>query len=178
MSDIVIKILYMISCIFFIRGIKLLGKTATARKGNLYSAIGMLVAVVTVLAQKDVFSAWSSPEMSKAFGVAETSAAATILNNGYIWIAVAVLLGTVIGAIWSKKVQMTGMPELVALFNGFGGLSSLLVALTQYIASPKGDAFTAVSLGLTIAIGAVAFTGSLVAWGKLSGNIVHAGKAV
>ena len=99
MSDIVIKILYMISCIFFIRGIKLLGKTATARKGNLYSAIGMLVAVVTVLAQKDVLSAWSSPEMSKAFGIAETSAAATILNNGYIWIAVAVLLGTVIGAI-------------------------------------------------------------------------------
>lgn len=175
MSDIVIKILYMISCIFFIRGIKLLGKTATARKGNLYSAIGMLVAVVTVLAQKDVFSAWSSPEMSKAFGVAETSAAATILNNGYIWIAVAVLLGTVIGAIWSKKVQMTGMPELVALFNGFGGLSSLLVALTQYIASPKGDAFTAVSLGLTIAIGAVAFTGSLVAWGKLSGKMTFKG---
>ena len=175
MSDIVIKILYMISCIFFIRGIKLLGKTATARKGNLYSAIGMLVAVVTVLAQKDVLSAWSSPEMSKAFGVAETSAAATFLNNGYIWIAVAVLLGTVIGAIWSKKVQMTGMPELVALFNGFGGLSSLLVALTQYIASPKGDAFTAVSLGLTIAIGAVAFTGSLVAWGKLSGKMTFKG---
>ena len=175
MSDIVIKILYMISCIFFIRGIKLLGKTATARKGNIYSAIGMLVAVVTVLAQKDVLSAWSSPEMSKAFGVAETSAAATFLNNGYIWIAVAVLLGTVIGAIWSKKVQMTGMPELVALFNGFGGLSSLLVALTQYIASPKGDAFTAVSLGLTIAIGAVAFTGSLVAWGKLSGKMTFKG---
>ena len=175
MSDIVIKILYMISCIFFLRGIKRLGKTATARKGNLYSAIGMLVAVVTVLAQKDVLSAWSSPEMSKAFGVAETSAAATFLNNGYIWIAVAVLLGTVIGAIWSKKVQMTGMPELVALFNGFGGLSSLLVALTQYIASPKGDAFTAVSLGLTIAIGAVAFTGSLVAWGKLSGKMTFKG---
>ena len=175
MSDIVIKILYMISCIFFIRGIKLLGKTATARKGNIYSAIGMLVAVVTVLAQKDVLSAWSSPEMSKAFGIAETSAAATFLNNGYIWIAVAVLLGTVIGAIWSKKVQMTGMPELVALFNGFGGLSSLLVALTQYIASPKGDAFTAVSLGLTIAIGAVAFTGSLVAWGKLSGKMTFKG---
>ncbi|MDE7391787.1 MAG: NAD(P)(+) transhydrogenase (Re/Si-specific) subunit beta, partial [Treponemataceae bacterium] len=74
------------------------------------------------------------------------------------------------GIVWSKKVQMTGMPELVALFNGFGGLSSFLVAIAQYLAQPKGDAFTAISLGLTIAIGAVAFTGSVVAWGKLSGK--------
>ena len=147
MNDSLIKILYMISCIFFIRGIKLLGKTATARKGNLYSAVGMLIAIITVLLEKDVMASWS----------------ALPLSNGYIWIAVAILLGTVIGAIWSKKVKMTGMPELVALFNGFGGLSSLLVAITQYIATPKGDTFTAISLGLTIAIGAVAFTGSVVA---------------
>ena len=167
MNDTLIKILYMISCIFFIRGIKLLGKTATARKGNFYSAIGMLIAVVTVLIQKDVMSAFSTD--SAAWG------GNPLLSNGYCWIAAAVLIGTVIGAIWSKKVQMTGMPELVALFNGFGGLSSLLVALTQYIASPKGDYFTAVSLGLTIAIGAVAFTGSLVAWGKLSGKMTFKG---
>ena len=154
MNDSLIKILYMISCIFFIRGIKLLGKTATARKGNLYSAVGMLIAIITVLLEKDVMASWNSLPLS----------------NGYIWIAVAILLGTVIGAIWSKKVKMTGMPELVALFNGFGGLSSLLVAITQYIATPKGDTFTAISLGLTIAIGAVAFTGSVVAWGKLSGK--------
>ena len=167
MSDIAIKILYMISCIFFIRGIKLLGKTATARKGNFYSAIGMLIAVVTVLIQKDVMSAWSTD--------ASTWGGNPFLSNGYVWIAAAILLGTIIGAVWSKKVQMTGMPELVALFNGFGGLSSLLVALTQYIAAEKGDYFTAVSLGLTIAIGAVAFTGSLVAWGKLSGKMTFKG---
>lgn len=154
MNDTLIKILYMISCIFFIRGIKLLGKSDTARKGNGYSAVGMLIAVVTVLIEKDTLASFS----------------ALPLQNGYIWIAVAILLGTVIGAVWSKKVQMTGMPELVALFNGFGGLSSLLVALTQYVAHEKGDAFTAISLGLTIAIGAVAFTGSVVAWGKLSGK--------
>ena len=167
MNDTLIKILYMISCIFFIRGIKLLGKTATARKGNFYSAIGMLIAVVTVLIQKDVMSAFSTD--------AATWGGNSFLSNGYCWIVAAVLVGTIIGAIWSKKVQMTGMPELVALFNGFGGLSSLLVALTQYIASPKGDYFTAVSLGLTIAIGAVAFTGSLVAWGKLSGKMTFKG---
>lgn len=60
MSDLIIKILYMISCIFFIRGIKLLGKTDTARKGNLYSSIGMLIAVVTVLCQKEVFGSWNT----------------------------------------------------------------------------------------------------------------------
>ncbi|MCR5217728.1 NAD(P)(+) transhydrogenase (Re/Si-specific) subunit beta [Treponema sp.] len=155
MNKTLIDILYMISCIFFIRGIKLLGKTDTARKGNLYSSLGMLIAVITVLCQKEVFASWNSSNW---------------LANGYVWIAAAVLLGGIIGAIWSKKVQMTGMPELVALFNGFGGLSSLLVALTQYFVQPKGTYFTSVSLGLTVAIGAVAFTGSLVAWGKLSGK--------
>ncbi len=160
MGDILIKILYMISCVFFIRGIKLMGKTPTARKGNLLSSVGMLIAVVTVLCENEVLGSWNSENL---------------LLNGYVWIAAAILLGTVIGAIWSRKVQMTGMPELVALFNGFGGLSSLLVALTQYMCSDKGDYFTAVSLGLTIAIGAVAFTGSLVAWGKLSGKMTFRG---
>jgi len=175
MNDTLIKILYMISCIFFIRGIKLLGKTTTARKGNLFSAIGMLIAIVTVLTEKNVMAAWSFDAANAPFGI-------SVLANGYVWIIVAILIGSVIGAIWSKKVQMTGMPELVALFNGFGGLSSLLVALTQYVAylnaptvQPKGDAFTGISLGLTIAIGAVAFTGSLVAWGKLSGKMTFKG---
>ena len=167
MSDIVIKILYMVSCIFFIRGIKLLGKTDTARKGNLYSSIGMLIACVTVLCEKQVIGSWSSNP----------------LENGYLFIAAAIVVGSVIGIIWSKKVEMTGMPQLVALFNGFGGLSSLLVAIAQYVCQPKGDYFTAVSLGLTIAIGAVAFTGSVVAWGKLSGkafkkNVAIPGKNV
>lgn len=155
MSDLIIKILYMISCIFFIRGIKLLGKTDTARRGNLYSSIGMLIAIVTVLCQNEVLGSWNTEKL---------------LSNGYIWIAAAVISGSVVGSVWSKKVEMTGMPQLVALFNGFGGLSSLLVALTQYLVTEKGDVFTSVSLGLTIAIGAVAFTGSIVAWGKLSGK--------
>ena len=128
MSDILIKILYMVSCVFFIRGIKLMGKTPTARKGNLLSSVGMLIAVVTVLCENEVLGSWNSDNW---------------ILNGYVWIAAAILVGTVIGAIWSKKVQMTGMPELVALFNGFGGLSSLLVALTQYLCSDKGDSFTA-----------------------------------
>ncbi len=151
-----IAIIYMISCIFFIRGIKLLGRAETARKGNLYSSFGMLVAVVTVLFESDVMSAWSN----------------NMVDNAYVWIIVAVLIGATIGAIWSRKVEMTGMPELVALFNGFGGLSSLLVAISSYVHNPTVvNEFTAITLGLTIAVGAVAFTGSIVAWGKLSGKM-------
>ena len=153
----IIMVSYMIACIFFIRGIKLLGKAETARKGNFMSAIGMLIATVTVMCEKDVLGSWNND----------------ILKNGYFYIVLAILVGGIIGAIWSKKVEMTGMPELVALFNGFGGLSSLLVAIAQYMSTDgaKTDAFTDITLGLTIAIGAVAFTGSVVAWGKLSGKL-------
>ena len=153
----IIMVSYMIACIFFIRGIKLLGKAETARKGNFMSAVGMLIATVTVMCEKDVLGSWNNE----------------ILKNGYFYIVLAILIGGIIGAIWSKKVEMTGMPELVALFNGFGGLSSLLVAIAQYMSTDgaKTDAFTDITLGLTIAIGAVAFTGSVVAWGKLSGKL-------
>ncbi|MBR3630782.1 MAG: NAD(P)(+) transhydrogenase (Re/Si-specific) subunit beta, partial [Oscillospiraceae bacterium] len=148
-------VLYMVSAVLFIRGIKLLGKADTARKGNLLSSVGMLIAVVTVLLEKEVTSTLLAPP----------------LQNAYLWTAAAILVGGVIGAVWAKKVEMTGMPQLVALFNGFGGLSSLLVALTQYLTDPNVNVFSAVTLGLTIAIGAVAFTGSVVAWGKLSGKL-------
>ena len=153
----IIMVSYMIACIFFIRGIKLLGKAETARKGNFMSAVGMLIATITVMCEKDVLGSWNND----------------ILKNGYFYIVLAILIGGIIGAIWSKKVEMTGMPELVALFNGFGGLSSLLVAIAQYMSTDatKTDAFTDITLGLTIAIGAVAFTGSVVAWGKLSGKL-------
>lgn len=148
MIDYICIVLYMISCVLFIMGIKKLGKADTARKGNLYSSIGMLVAVVSVLISQDVIDGgWLS----------------------YLLIVVAILAGSIVGFVWSKKVEMTGMPQLVALFNGFGGLSSMLVAISQYTAGVTTDAFTALTLGLTILIGAIAFTGSLIAWGKLAG---------
>ncbi|MCR5479351.1 MAG: NAD(P)(+) transhydrogenase (Re/Si-specific) subunit beta [Ruminococcus sp.] len=154
-SVVLTTILYMISAVLFIRGIKLLGKADTARKGNLMSAIGMLIAVVTVLLEKNVTDTLTAEPM----------------KNAYLWAVTAIAVGGIIGAIWSKKVEMTGMPQLVALFNGFGGLSSLLVALTQYMTDKNINTFSAVALGLTIAIGAIAFTGSVVAWGKLSGKM-------
>ena len=154
LRNVIITVLYMVSAVLFIRGIKMLGKADTARKGNLLSSVGMLIAVVTVLVEKDVIDG----------GLV-----------GYALIAGAVILGSVIGIVWSKKVEMTGMPQLVALFNGFGGLSSMLVALAQYankrtLGAPA-EAFEGVTMGLTVAIGAIAFTGSVVAWGKLSGKM-------
>ena len=111
MRDVIITVLYMVSAVLFIRGIKLLGKADTARRGNGLSAVGMLIAVITVLFEKQVMDAGLM---------------------SYLMIAGAVIAGSIIGAVWAKKVEMTGMPQLVALFNGFGGLSSLLVALAQY----------------------------------------------
>ncbi len=165
--DIFCIILYMVASVLFIMGIKKLGKADTARKGNLMSSIGMGIAVISVLISQDVFDGGFF---------------------AYLIIILAIIAGSVIGFIWAKKVEMTGMPQLVALFNGFGGLSSMLVAISQYCALKGGsdavgtDAFTSLTLGLTILIGAVAFTGSLIAWGKLAGlkmfkkNIVLPGK--
>ena len=172
MRDVVITILYMVSAVLFIRGIKLLGKADTARKGNLWSSVGMLIAVVTVLFEKNVTGS----------GVL-----------GYVLVFAGIAAGAGIGAVWAKKVEMTGMPQLVALFNGFGGLSSLLVALVQYLnirsamkalggfaslAGFKVTPFEGITLGLTIAIGAIAFTGSVVAWGKLSGKAFKKGMTI
>ena len=128
MSDYICIVLYMISCVLFIMGIKKLGKADTARKGNLYSSVGMLIAVVSVLISQDVIDGgWLS----------------------YLLIVLAIAGGSVVGFIWAKKVEMTGMPQLVALFNGFGGLSSMLVAVSQYTAGVTEDWFTALTLGLT-----------------------------
>ena len=85
----------MISSVLFIRGIKLLGKADTARKGNLLSSVGMLIAVVTMLFEKEVTSTIS-------FGPAQ---------NAYIWTIAAIALGGIIGAVWSKKVEMTVCPS-------------------------------------------------------------------
>lgn len=133
-----------------------MGKAETARKGNAYSAFGMAIAMGAVLLEGDVLASWSSQ----------------LGGNGYLYLAGGVALGSIIGAVWAKRVEMTGMPQLVALFNGFGGLSSFLVAWAEFLHNGgEGDAFTKATLGLTIAIGAVAFTGSVVAWGKLSGKM-------
>jgi len=155
---------YIIAAVLFIIGIKKLSKPQTARQGNLISVLGMLIAVIAVFFEQEVIQSWNTTNW---------------MHNGYLWACLAILIGSAIGIIWSKKVKMTGMPELVAIYNGFGGLASFLVAFSQFLILRNVisvEAAIAVSIGLTIFTGAVTFTGSMLAWGKLSEKI--SGRAV
>lgn len=143
---------YIVASILFIFGLKMLGSATTAKRGNLISAIGMAIAVV-----------------------------ATLLYSGmsYQWVLLGAVIGGAIGAVAAQRVQMTAMPEMVALFNGFGGIASLLVGWAEFHtqmdhswADPGASpAFTGVAIALAILIGGITFTGSLIAYGKLSEKI-------
>lgn len=136
---------YIISALLFIFGLKLLGSPATARKGNLISALGMLVAVCVTLLDKGILH--------------------------YEWIVVGLVVGSLIGVIFAKFIQMTQMPEMVALLNGFGGIASLLVGWAVYSDQPELSVFTAATIFISVFIGGITFTGSLLAYGKLSEKI-------
>ncbi|MBT3380041.1 MAG: NAD(P)(+) transhydrogenase (Re/Si-specific) subunit beta [Lentisphaerae bacterium] len=136
---------YIVSAALFAVGLKRMSSPATARQGNLLSAVGMLVAVVFTLARAGL---------------------------DYRWIAVGVAAGSLVGIVTALKVQMTSMPEMVALFNGSGGLASLLVGWAEFNGQPGPHAVPfLVAVVLTILIGGVTFTGSVIAWGKLSGKV-------
>jgi NAD(P) transhydrogenase subunit beta len=105
-QGILIQIAYLIASVLFIIGIKMLGKTATARQGNLYSAVAMFIAIAVTLLDQQVLS--------------------------YTEIFVTILVGSAIGVYVARKVEMTQMPEMVAIFNGFGGGASVLVATSEY----------------------------------------------
>jgi NAD(P) transhydrogenase subunit beta len=137
-----VNLAYLVASVLFIRGIKGLTHPRTAVKGNLTSAWGMLLAVVVAL-----------------------------LANGldYKWIIVGAVIGGTIGAFAATRVQMTQMPEMVALFNGFGGGASVLVAGAAFVgAVGTPGAQMTISTGLSGLIGSLTFTGSLIAFGKLA----------
>ena len=162
----IVNLSYIVAAILFVFGIKMLGNASTARNGNLISSTGMALAILVTLLDS---------------------------NLSYLLIAAALTIGGMIGFIAAKRVQMTGMPELVALFNGFGGLASLLVGLAEFqgVYAARGidpaileimpgggsiSGFTATVIVLAILIGGITFTGSIYAWGKLSGKL--GGKAL
>nr|HNI26856.1 NAD(P)(+) transhydrogenase (Re/Si-specific) subunit beta [Leptospiraceae bacterium] len=150
-----IKITYLLSSVLFILGIKLMGKTESARKGNLYSMIAMLLAIGATLLYKSVLS--------------------------YEEILLGLIIGTAIGGYFAKTVEMTSMPEMVAIFNGVGGLASLLVAISEfYRVTQEGhtalDSIGAITIGLSVFVGGITFTGSYIAFAKLNGTMT--GKAI
>ena len=141
--DNLIQYSYVVAAVLFIYGLKDLSSPATARRGNLISAIGMLLAVVGGLLDQ---------------GIVE-----------YQWIILGIVLGTVIGGAAARMVHMTAMPEMVALFNGFGGLASLFIGWAAL--GTDSSTLTLVTIILSILIGGVTFTGSMIAYGKLSEKI-------
>ncbi len=135
---------YLVAAALFILGVKGLARPRTAVRGNLLGATGMLVAIVVTLADRQIVEP--------------------------IVLAAGLVVGAAIGVALATRVQMTGMPELVALFNGFGGGASVLVGAASFItAVDDGTDSTqsAVAAALTVVIGAVTFSGSLVAVAKL-----------
>src|SRR6056300_489487 len=155
---------YLLSAALFIFGLKKLGHPRTAPRGNQYGAMGMLVAVITTVVDMQLAS------------------------GGMHWelIVGGLVVGSIIGLIMAIKVEMTGMPELVALFNGFGGAASALVALSEtwkYIENPDLPLPTGLELevvviaaGLSALVGWMTLTGSLLAMFKLKGGIEIFGK--
>ena len=144
-NEAVVNLIYIFSSALFIIGLKMLGSPETAAKGNLISALGMLVAVVVTLLDQSV--------------------------TNFQWIFVAMFLGASIGAIAALKIEMTSMPEMVAIFNGFGGIASLLVGSSEFLLSSTDGLGILIPIFLTVVIGGLTFTGSIIAYGKLSGRM-------
>ena len=156
-----VNLAYLLAVCCFVVGLKRLSSPKTARGGNLLASLAMLIAIVATLLRSDVMS--------------------------FEMIVAGMIIGTAIGAWFSITVQMTGMPEMVALFNGFGGLASVFVAISEYAGKRPGEGLDAaaqqatsaegltlmalITIGLSVLIGAVTFSGSIVAWGKLNGRV-------
>ena len=143
------NIFYLLSSILFIFGIKRLSHPRTARSGNLIASMGMLIAIITTLVVSDSLS--------------------------YELIGIGIIIGAIIGAFFAMRVEMTQMPQMVAIFNGFGGIASALVAAAEFVnpseSFPYGEIFTYSTISLSLFIGTLTFTGSFIAFGKLQGFV-------
>ena len=153
----ILQISYLIASVTFILGLKFLGNPTTARKGNLIAAFGMGLAIFATI-------------------FLYTDSVGNHLRN-LPFIFAGLLLGTIVGWLAAKKVQMTAMPEMVSLFNGMGGACAMLISIIEFqhitqssnqIAVPIGELATIIT---GMIIGSVSFAGSIIAWGKLSGKV-------
>lgn len=142
-----IQLSYLVAVSLFFVGLKKLGSPATARNGNLLASVGMLIAIVATLLEKEVIN--------------------------YEMILVAIVVGSIIGAIGAYKVEMTDMPQMVGLFNGLGGAASAMVAVGEFwrfLAVAQSPPLpTTITALLGVLIGGVTFTGSVIAFAKLQG---------
>jgi len=145
----IIDFLYLISIVLFILGLKKQSHPDTAKTGNLIAAAGMLMAIIITMA---------IPMEN--------------ISNNYGWIVGGFAVGGIIGYLAAKRVKMTAMPEMVSIFNGFGGASSMLIAAVEFYKLPPETTMMSTQVLIilfALLVGSVAFTGSMVAWGKLDG---------
>jgi NAD(P) transhydrogenase subunit beta len=159
MQNFILLLAYLIGSISFIVGLKMLSHPDTARKGNLYAAVGMCIAILATI-------------------FLYTNKEGEHLGN-LIWIFLALIIGSVIGTMMAKKVQMTAMPQMVSLFNGMGGACAAIISIVEFkhlihagggCSTPLNN-LTALTILAGLVIGTVSFFGSMVAFGKLNGNI-------
>ena len=151
MENIILPLSYLIGSVTFIMGLKMLSHPDTARKGNLVAAAGMTIAIfATIFLYRG----------QDGIGL-----------GNYPWIFAALTIGTVVGTLAAKKVQMTAMPEMVSLFNGMGGACAMLISLIEYHHNPTPSVGMLLVIVLGMIIGTVSFAGSIIAWGKLNGKI-------
>ncbi len=157
MSRTTTDLLYLVTIVTFILALRFLSSPKRARQGNLLGAAGMALAIAVTLAQDGL--------------------------ENYLWIAVAMAIGAVVGVVGARSVKMTAMPQMVALFNGVGGGAVALIALAEFHnLAPEGlDGEESIAILLSALIGSISFAGSLIAFGKLqellSGRpIVYAGQ--
>ena len=160
MGNALLQLCYLIGSVTFIMGLKMLSHPDTARKGNLVAAAGMIISIFGTIF---LFRSENAEHL-----------------HNYVWIFAALAIGTVVGTMAAKKVQMTAMPEMVSLFNGMGGACAMLISIVEYrrvmeiVAAnpsyvPETGKMIVVVLGMLI--GTVSFAGSMIAWGKLNGRI-------
>ena len=140
-----IDIAYLVSAIAFIYGLKMLSHPRTARNGNIMASAGMLIAIITTV----------------SLGT----------NLDMKMIGIAMILGSIIGAFFANRVEMTQMPQLVAIFNGFGGGASALVATSEFLKADSSNSFLVISIVLSVLVGTLTLTGSFIAFGKLQGLV-------
>ena len=145
-KELIIDIAYLLAAVSFIYGLKMLSHPKTARNGNMIASLGMLIAIVAT-----VFLG---------------------TNLDFKWIGVAMVIGSIIGAFFAMRVEMTQMPQLVAIFNGFGGGASALVASAEFLKTGVDSSlFLIISITLSVLVGTLTFTGSFIAFGKLQGIV-------
>ncbi|MCI0450037.1 MAG: NAD(P)(+) transhydrogenase (Re/Si-specific) subunit beta [Chlorobi bacterium] len=144
----VLALIYLIGSITFVLGLKMLSHPESARKGNLIAAGGMTIAIFgTIFLDKSI--------------------------GNYLWIFGGIVIGSIIGTFAAKKVKMTAMPQMVSMFNGMGGACAAVISIVEYSKHDfsHGGPWAVATIMAGMLIGSVSFAGSMIAFGKLNGNI-------